>query len=130
MFIKIVRLEHTDEGVRGIMLVDGKFFACTLERPWVHNESNISCIPEGNYKARKYSSKRHGKTLIIEGVINRTGILFHVGNTSEDSEGCILLGDNFGKNSVNITSSTSAVLRFKERIVEGSMFTVQVKNAY
>lgn len=130
MFLKIVRLEHSDKGMRGILLINGAFFATTLERPWIGNTQNISCIPEGNYKGRKYSSKRHGKTLKISDVINRTGIIFHVGNTQRDSEGCILLGDNFAKSSTAIESSTSAVTRFKEVIKNETMFTVQVKNAY
>jgi len=130
MFIKIARLESSSEGVRGVMLVDGKFFACTLERPWAANIKNISCIPDGNYKGRKYTSKRHGKTLKIVDVINRTGILFHVGNTFRDSSGCILLGDSFSKSSASIESSTSAVHRFRERIKRETTFTVVIKNYY
>jgi hypothetical protein len=130
MFLKVVRLESSDEGIRGILLVDGVIFATTLERPWVKNTVNISCIPEGNYKGRKYSSHRHGKTLKIVDVINRTGILFHIGNSMSDSAGCLLLGDNFAKSSCKIESSTSAVHRFKERLVNETQFTVTVTNAY
>jgi hypothetical protein len=130
MYLKIVRLERSNDGVRGILFINNRMFATTLEREWRSNEKNISCIPEGNYKGRKYSSQRHGKTLKISDVINRTGIIFHVGNTAKDSEGCILLGDNFAKSSVGIESSTSAVQRFKDVITKDTVFTVQVKNAY
>lgn len=130
MFIKIVRTQHGADGTRGIMTVDGKMFACTMERPWEQNQQNISCIPEGNYKGRKYASKRHGKTLKISDVINRTGIIFHVGNDFTDSEGCILLGDNFAKSSCKIESSTSAMERFKRLITKDTIFTVRIVNAY
>ena len=126
MYLKIVRLEHTDAGTRGVLLVNGDMFATTMERPWEDNEKSISCVPKGTYKAKKYTSKHHGKTLCLADVVNRSGILFHVGNTMGDSEGCILLGEGFAKSSYSITSSAAAMARFKELIATATTFTVQI----
>ena len=130
MYLKIVRLEATEDGMRGQLLINGRLFANTLERPWENNEVNISCIPEGIYQGKKYNSKRHGKTLQIMSVVNRTYILFHTGNTMEDSQGCILLGETFSKSGCAVHSSASAMARFKEVLVQSTQFTVEVCNKF
>jgi Family of unknown function (DUF5675) len=68
---------------------------CTLELPWLDNSKNRSCIPENIYQCEIYSSKKFGLTRIIKQVENRTGILFHAGNTTADTNGCILIGKHF-----------------------------------
>lgn len=69
----------------------------TVEKPWVNNERNISCIPEGSYevKGRKYN-KGDYYTYEIVGVPNRTLILVHVANLPEEVEGCVGIGSGLG----------------------------------
>lgn len=137
MLIKIVRVEHQvalpgQEGhTRSVILIDGVLFACGMEKEDLFNQQDISCIPNGVYKARKYTSKAKGttggKTLVIENVPNRTGILFHIGNYPEDSLGCILLGDSFSvEGRKMILNSGSAVARFREAIAAATHFTVEI----
>lgn len=57
--------------------------------------------------------------LMLKNVPNFTGIYIHVGNTDEDSEGCILLGDSADNNTVspgNVSSSTIAFQRFYKEV--------------
>ena len=68
----------------------------TLENPWLDNQRNISCIPEGEYKVRlrlaRESASRDYLHLLVQDVPNRDWILFHRGNTAKDTRGCILVG--------------------------------------
>lgn len=69
-------------------------FRCfTLELPWKFNKQNESCIPSGYYIVSKHESPTHGECLLVEGVPNRTWILFHAGNYTRDTKGCILPGE-------------------------------------
>jgi len=80
----------------------------TLENPWLDNQRNISCIPEGEYKVRlrlaRESASRDYLHLLVQDVPNRDWILFHRGNTAKDTSGCILVGlgsqQDFVSNSV------------------------------
>lgn len=68
-------------------------FQChTLELPWRNNRRNTSCIPCGTYICRRIKSPKFGETFEICNVPGRSGILFHKGNTTKDSRGCVLLG--------------------------------------
>ena len=63
-----------------------------LELPWLNNQRRISCIPKGNYKAKKHNSPKFGKSLWLQDVPNRSEILVHKGNYHFDILGCILIG--------------------------------------
>ena len=75
----------------------------TLELDWQNNNRNVSCIPEGVYKIRqrkvgKYFNaykKRwgHEYSIEIEGVEGRSAILIHTGNSTKDTRGCVLVGN-------------------------------------
>lgn len=76
----------------------------TLERPWLDNRTNISCIPAGVYKVEPRWSPRYGNHFIVNDTYPRENILFHIGNYvgsknpktgKSDSTGCILVGTDF-----------------------------------
>ena len=71
---------------------EGTFLCYTLEEPWRENQHDISCIPAGTYKWRKYVSSKHGLCFAIDGVPNRDDIRIHIGNTLENTKGCVLCG--------------------------------------
>jgi hypothetical protein len=73
------------------MIAKGETFY-TLERPWLENVSDISCIPVGTYKCTLDNNKKLGDVYRVENVADRSGILIHVGNYVTDSHGCILVG--------------------------------------
>lgn len=70
-------------------------FSChTLELPWLGNQPEKSCIPEGVYDYRVSYSPARGKEVVwIDGVPERTAIQVHSGNYTSQVLGCCLVGD-------------------------------------
>lgn len=98
----IARITSTDNGTYGTIREQFKEpFAVTYELPWHDNKINISCIPPGRYLAKKavYGRSKQKKyrynSFIVVNVPGRTGIFLHIGNSIEDSRGCILMGELF-----------------------------------
>lgn len=93
----IIRDTFTDKSTIGKLFINGESFCDTLENPYINNERNISCIPEGRYKVRlrraRESATRDYLHLLVQDVPNRDWILFHRGNTAKDTSGCILVGN-------------------------------------
>jgi len=104
----LIRDTFSENSVIGELFLDGERMCDTLENPWLDNQRNISCIPEGEYKVRlrlpRESATRDYLHLLVEDVENRSYILFHRGNTAKDTRGCILVGlgsqQDFVSNSV------------------------------
>ncbi len=101
----IIRDTFTKESTIGRLFINGESFCDTLENPYINNERNISCIPEGQYKVRlrlpRESATRNYLHLLVQDVPNRSYILFHRGNTAKDTSGCILVGNGREHNAVN-----------------------------
>jgi hypothetical protein len=91
--IRLIRDDQDDVRTLGAMF-DGEDRICeTLELPWRDNQRGISCIPEGTYHAvLEMSPKRRYKVYWLTDVPGRIAVQIHVGNTTEDIRGCILLG--------------------------------------
>ena len=68
----------------------------TMELPWLKNAKNISCIPAGEYMVKMTNSPKYGPCYKIRNVTGRTDILIHKGNTTLDTEGCILPASTIG----------------------------------
>ena len=80
---------------------NGKRICDTLEPTWRDykgGEMKIpkkSAIPEGTYRVVTTYSLRFRKYLpLLVGVPGFEGVRIHAGNTSRDTEGCILVGQN------------------------------------
>ena len=93
----LIRETFTKESTIGKLFINGESFCDTLENPYINNQRNISCIPEGNYKVRlrlpRESATRDYLHLLVQDVPNRDYILFHIGNSAKDTSGCILVGN-------------------------------------
>lgn len=96
MKLTLIREAYEDDHTRGTLYADGTMFR-TLELPWLFNEKNKSCIPEGTYKWELRKSEKFKKHILLKNVQNRYLILIHVGNTTLDTQGCILIGKKAGK---------------------------------
>lgn len=93
--LELIRVGQSPRGTFGVIRHAQVPFVLTLERPWVNNEQNVSCIPAGRYRCRKIRSPKFGNTYEICDVPNRTHVLFHKGNYLHETEGCILIGEEF-----------------------------------
>lgn len=94
MNIKIVRLEQTNQGALGVMVVDGIIFCFTLEPD--KDEKGKLYIPQGAYYCKRFHGEKWPNTFEIV-VPEHYAVLFHSGNTEADTQGCILLGATTGK---------------------------------
>jgi hypothetical protein len=96
MIAELKRLEGTDGSTIGVLLFDKVLQCFTLEnRDW-QNQRFLSCIPPGNYFVNRTISPRFGTTFEITDVPGRSHILFHKGNTAEETDGCVLVGTHIG----------------------------------
>lgn len=91
----LIRVAYLDKVTFGVLLFDRVPFCVTLERPWLGNQRNVSCIPVGSYLCKRVNSPKFGETFEVVSVPNRSAILFHKGNLSEDTHGCIIVGEQF-----------------------------------
>lgn len=88
-------------------LTSKEFTACTLERPWLNNRQDVSCIPEGVYLVKRDKYGRH-QWYAVQDVEGRSFIELHIANKVEDLQGCIGLGLGF-TDQYNLLSSKRAL---------------------
>lgn len=114
---------HTDDirpdGVFSTLYQNDEKFCVTLEHAFEDADGNFAPkLPRGaTYKCvRGQHQLEHGprfETFEITGVAGHSGILFHVGNMTKDSDGCALVGEK-----VHMESSAwwidNSVLTFKK----------------
>lgn len=150
MKLELLRFSSQQESTLGILsdVTEGlrQFLCFTLEDEWrahkVHGETRI---PQGTYNItlrkvggfhRKYSQRFpefHQGMLWLRNVPNFEYILVHIGNNDDNTEGCILVGDQATQN-VNrdgfIGDSTSAYRRIyppiAEAILTGEPVTIKI----
>lgn len=94
---RLVRVDEQNWGTSGVLVAPhpAGAFAVTLELVWRMNEKRVSRIPAGRYVCKRVKSPKFGNTFEVTGVPGRGSILFHWGNATTDSLGCILLGHGF-----------------------------------
>jgi len=129
--VEMVRLEKSDDGTFGVLRLNGMVFCVTLELPGRDNQTNISCIPAGEYMCRRVESPGFGSTFEVGEVPGRSNILFHAGNVVGDTKGCVLLGRYFGflGEDRGVLQSGSTFRDFLERCsdVENFQFVIKEK---
>jgi hypothetical protein len=108
----------------GVLMMHDIPLCVTLERPWLDNKPKISCIPPGLYKCVPHSGEKFKDVWMLEDVPGRTAILIHAGNTTKDTEGCILVGRAFFAG--GITSSMPVLDELRKTLPEN--FTLEIIN--
>lgn len=101
MRIEVLRSKFNGTNTIGRMLVNGQFFAHTLEdayRKLSSKEDKVygeTAIPYGTYLVTVTKSARFKRDLpLLHDVPYFTAIRIHGGNDEHDTEGCILIGAN------------------------------------
>ena len=123
--VKIERFAYLEKGTVGKITVDD--WSCyTIERPWLDNKSNISCIPEGTYKCETFNGTKFKDVVQIMDVPNRSFILFHVANYPGDIEGCIGVGNSFDINELSPMVYNSRVTLADFFVTAGKSFDLQI----
>lgn len=123
--------DHYEHGMFGVLMEDNIPICATLEPPWADNRPDQSCIPVGIYKCLRYASGRFGDTFLVKSAeeCSRFGILFHWGNFSSDTTGCILVGKTFdtmvGK--PGITHSRKAFKEFMTHLHLQAEFQLHIR---
>ena len=128
----IIRDTFTKKSTIGKLFINGESFCDTLENPYINNERNISCIPEGQYNVRlrlaRESATRDYLHLLVQDVPDRDWILFHIGNYPSQTKGCILVG-NGRKQDVVENSRLAMDLVIKEILnLGGENINLIIKN--
>jgi hypothetical protein len=126
MLLRVDRIESDDESSLGKLFIDGQFECWTLEDryrqgPKVHGKTRI---PSGRYRVqlrreggfhseylKKYKEPWHQGMLHVRDVPGFEYILIHVGNSHDDTEGCLLVGKG-------------------KAIVEGHHYVTESRGAY
>ena len=128
MNIEVKRIALKDTYTIGKLYIDGAYFCDTLEDKDRGLEDNmpiekimflkkphITAIPTGTYTVILNYSNRFKRIMpLVMNVKGFAGIRIHAGNTSEDTDGCILVGENKAKGKV--LNSKDTYNRLLERI--------------
>ena len=119
-------------GTFGAITIDGQPICLTLEPYTRDNERSISCIPTGQYIATRVQSPKYGNVFEISNIQNRSHVLIHWGNRDKDTEGCILLGEEFGLlyKDWSVLSSKKAFNEFMEIMKDENEFTITINESY
>nr|BDD48058.1 hypothetical protein 12 [Pseudomonadaceae bacterium] len=130
--ITLYRDAYTDMGTFGRIVLPTGWQCLTVERPWIGNQTSVSCIPEGVYELRKRRSGVVERTTggefkegwEVTDVPGRTYIMIHPANHKDHLEGCIAPGMALGWiNSLwAVTDSMRAFQKLMRRLRDDSYY--------
>ncbi len=96
--IELDRKEGSPTETIGTLTVNKKVFGVSLEPPKRSNKTDISCIPTGVYKFKKYKSKKFKRIcLALYNIEDRNYISMHNGVHYLHTLGCVIVGRFTGK---------------------------------
>jgi hypothetical protein len=124
------RIARNQDGTFGVLIDEIIPFCLTVERPWLNNQTGISCIPADTYICRRINSPTHGNTFEVTNVPGRSAILFHKGNIDDDSHGCVVVGEQYGylNGKVAVLASGPAFDEFQRRLEGIDEFELTISN--
>lgn len=147
MKIQLIRYNSQRDYTNGLLFVNKKFECHTLEDEYrstkVWGETRI---PSGTYNVelrniggknekykRKFPEIHHGM-LWIKDVPGFEYILIHIGNTDQDTAGCVLVGSSADKDRGFIGASTKAYRDFypevSNHILNGGKVQIEIKDLF
>lgn len=138
--ILLRRIAANEDGVFGVLIdIDGTKevpFATTVEPEDKNNQSNISCIPPGEYVAflrKAETSRRKYDVWELEKVPGRTNIQIHKGVTENSSLGCIIVGESFEpykKKTAGVMQSSKAIKELMDRTKDFDKINFVIEKCY
>jgi len=128
MLIEVKRFEFKDTYTVGKMYIDNIYECYTLEDV-VRTGAKVNgqtAIPTGTYNLIINHSNRFNRDLpLLENVPNFTGVRIHSGNTSANTEGCILVGTTWpGKDFIG--NSKVAFNKLFEKLKKAKKVTIKI----
>ncbi|MDF2178373.1 DUF5675 family protein [Aliiglaciecola sp. CAU 1673] len=125
----LIRDDIGPDCIRGMLYAEGELFH-VLERPWLNNKPNQSCICAGRYEVDFLARSGSGKyrdVYWLQDVPGRSGILIHKGNIVAHSTGCLILGKRRGKlgGQRAVLNSHTAMQEFVE-LMNKQAFSLQI----
>jgi len=120
MNIILKRFEFGDTYTIGRLYVNNVYQCFTLEDAVRDTKiAGTTAIGEGTFKVVITRSNRFGKDMpLLLNVPNYEGVRIHSGNTSKDTEGCIILGETWDKGDF-VGGSRVAYNKFFTKLKEG-----------
>ncbi len=124
MILELARTYYPEWTI-GLIKINNVILTHSLELPWVKNQRNVSCIPEGIYPLVKRESSKFKKHLWIRDVPERELILLHPANNAREGlGGCIapvmtLTGNDEGRYS-----------RLALELIMGNLAQVNYQNCF
>lgn len=135
MKIRLHRIAHRQAYTIGNLFINGKYECDTLEDRDRLNEGlpkihGYTAIPVGTYHINmntvspKFSKRVQysfcgGRLPRLENVPQFEGVLIHIGNTPEDTDGCILVGQN--KVRGQLINSTATFRNLYEKLIKAHL---------
>lgn len=90
---RLDRVAYLPFGTWGVLTLGDGRRLWTMERPWLGNAREISCIPDGSYRCVPSTFYRGGyPAALINGVPGRSDIKIHAANVVQEVKGCIAVG--------------------------------------
>lgn len=125
MTLTLTRQPAADDAILGQLFIDGTWECFTLEHKGLE-------IPRGTYPIVITPSFRFGRLLpLVDKVPGRNGIRIHCGNLPVQSEGCILVGQACGHETVFESRAALTTLQSKLAAVlaQGDPVTLTITDA-
>ena len=125
MHLTINRFQMDRSGTLSEVAVDDRHYY-GIERPWINNKAEVSCIPAGEYTLIHHCSEKYGDVwAFVGGSVSyqpsrhaeRFACLIHSANYGRQVKGCLGLGKAKGvadDGSLAVWSSRDAVNELRE----------------
>lgn len=142
MKLELIRIANRPTYCIGKLYIDGEYFCDVIEDTDRGLDDSMSvdeilkkkikgetAIPTGIYKIEiTYSPKYKRMMPLLIGVKGYSGIRIHSGNTSKDTEGCLLVGRNTKVGMV--TDSRNTYQRLFARLQNAKDILIEIKRKY
>jgi hypothetical protein len=130
MKLTLTRAHGTKLYTAGTLSIDGKFFCDTIEdEERTTKVAGKTAIPLGTYKVIINQSIRFKRMMpLLLNVPNYAGIRIHSGNTSEDTEGCILVGmkSTYGFITKSRDTWSALMVNLNEAVARQDPITIEI----